>query len=378
MSIYVKTSQGASKIVDITDLGQAVSRLTNRKFVFIGDSYGVGTSQNASGQSTFYSSWIKQVTDRLGLVENSTYWQSSYGGVGFAAVSDGKTFTTLLTTLASSVPNKSDITDVVVCGGYNDNTYYNKLASIRSGIQTFVNAVSTNFPNAVIHIGFIGWTMDADRLMNLSAIRNVYYEASSYFHKNVYTLKGVHNILHHRSSMCPDLTHPSEEGYRLLGIGIANALVCGSCDVHYPWTEATFEKYASWSAKGRILQCVENDIVTIAGASGSASHSGVNFTFNGSTALSVAYINNTAFNGTPSAGNDSSFVGTTVNVVIHLTTGKYYNLPAKLAFMYAGSGKHYLSFYISAVNDAKSGWLSGTIDNIQWDRFTFSLNTASC
>lgn len=117
-----------------------------KKYVFMGDSYGDGYSPD--GNTT---SWISLLVQKLGLT-SSQYISTHQGGYRFAYSSSDYNYINLLNALTSD----NDLTDMYVCGGYNDNSASEN--DILLGIQNFNTLFQQKFPNAKLHIGFIGWS----------------------------------------------------------------------------------------------------------------------------------------------------------------------------------------------------------------------------
>lgn len=125
---------------------ETVSQSIDQKYaVFIGDSYSV-TNGSVTG-------WITPLANLL-AASGWTVKSSGMGGYGFAR--PGKTFATLLQNLAATLNDdeKKFVKVVLVAGGYNDNTYSQQ--DIESGMSAFNDAVSDNFPNAIVKVAFIG------------------------------------------------------------------------------------------------------------------------------------------------------------------------------------------------------------------------------
>ena len=114
-AINTKDNEQDTKISDLetyaTQLNDDIQALKNRKYIFIGDSY-------ASGE--IGSSWIDDTIDVLG---SDICYKAAKSGAGFTITNN--TFLQLITTLSSTLSGevKSEITDIIVGGGYNDAVY---------------------------------------------------------------------------------------------------------------------------------------------------------------------------------------------------------------------------------------------------------------
>ena len=116
----------------------------NGKTICIGDSYGEG--YNPDGNVT---GWPTLLKGYLGLTDDN-FFSNSLGGAGFV---NGTTFTTLLTQTSHHF-NDEDVTNVIVCGGFNDT---NKTETdLINAIFNFKKQANVIYPNAQIFVGFIG------------------------------------------------------------------------------------------------------------------------------------------------------------------------------------------------------------------------------
>lgn len=112
----------------------------NRKIIAIGDSYAEGYTPdgNVRGWSDYLAGFLGCDVTRI-----------HRGGSGFLVG------TTFLDLLKGFTGDKKSITDIVVCGGYNDQYLYGE--QLRNAIDAFCNYCKANFPNANIYIGCVGW-----------------------------------------------------------------------------------------------------------------------------------------------------------------------------------------------------------------------------
>lgn len=174
--------------------------IRNRKFVIIGDSY-------STGHGITDQTWSKFLQERSAPGS----MVSHKGGAGFA--DSDNSFYDLLN--AVNVDEPESFTDVVCCGGWNDADY--DANTITSAIVTFVSLAETKFPNAVVHIGCIGWDSDTSRSRTIS---NVVWEAyqrgcanANTAGMNAHYLSGVECALHSYTMFVPgDGYHPNING----------------------------------------------------------------------------------------------------------------------------------------------------------------------
>lgn len=211
-------------------LNTSLTNLTNRvtadeikPTVFIGDSYGQVTD-----------SWIDKVGHKLGLVGGETMFKIAQGQYGFS--SPNRQWLSLLQDRESMIPDKTAIRRFIVCGGLNDSEYTNNLAT---DIAAFVNYVKTNYPNAHIYLGCIGWSKveaSVTQRNNMQRVLSLYQRAGDLFGlgQKISYLSGVEYVMHEYAYFDTDtLTHPSSTGQIFLAEAIYNALY-GKAN----WTEA--------------------------------------------------------------------------------------------------------------------------------------------
>ena len=196
--------------------------VNKRKFIFIGDSYCEG--YNPDGNVT---GWGERLKTQLGL--DSTHCKIKYkGGTGFYHVSDGKTFSTLLDEAGAEV-NKNEITDIVICGGWNDNS--ETVGNIYNAVLAVVQKVRDEYKNARLNIGMIGASNDSTvkgRLQN-----NVLYayqygagaDVCNYLNNVEYALS--------ESNLASDSIHPNEDGQVQITFSIKQAIMTGSAYIPY-------------------------------------------------------------------------------------------------------------------------------------------------
>ena len=126
--------------------------LLKRKYILIGDSYGEG--YNPDGNVT---GWCDRVVTQLHL-NAGDYVIKYQGGSGFYHRGDNKNFETLLDE-AGALIDKTKVTDIIVCGGWNDNSEI--ISNVYSAILSFITKVRNEYPNATMHVGMIGASNDA-------------------------------------------------------------------------------------------------------------------------------------------------------------------------------------------------------------------------
>lgn len=205
---------------DITAQAADIKKRADRNLICIGDSYGQWTEGSTI-------SWISQLEDRH---MGSVFYHNELGGSGFLAAyydpgeQNRKSFETLLRQLENTVTDKDIITDIVVCGGYNDwSAGHDYIANLSSAIGSFMQYARATYKNAVVSIGMIGRSTSETTCANLLQTLFPAYVDAALGQGAVY-LSGVENAIKADTQMDADGFHPGPAGDRLLGRAIYNAL----------------------------------------------------------------------------------------------------------------------------------------------------------
>lgn len=225
---------------DTTD--KVNSLVTERKFIFIGDSYNTNSSPYP---------WGTTLISRLGLTLNVNAWNSGLGGASFGA----GTYLSQLAALENTIPNdtKELITDIVLLGSINDAAQAD--GDIVAGVQNFETECITNFPNAKITIILGSWsysTQYAADTLRAGAINayNVIHQAA----KHSKVVNAFYNLLT-PLSLAADRTHPSEYGATLINQMMNNIINGGDVFIKDIELSSTFNAITvegSITIKGRI------------------------------------------------------------------------------------------------------------------------------
>ena len=154
----------------------------DKKIVIIGDSYGTGTGTGV--ESTPYTTTLKSI---LGM-DDSNYFTKSKNGAGFI---NGE----FLVNLQSlSIPNKDEIDEIYVFGGWNDGTDRGSTTNLVNGMLGFSNYVKANFKNAKLYLGFLAYGNTSDTV--LARLRQSYN-----YYKNC-ALYGFDGFAQNSESIC--------------------------------------------------------------------------------------------------------------------------------------------------------------------------------
>lgn len=202
-----------------------LSPLINKKYIFIGDSY--NTTDTPAGGVPIVP-WSRFLAQFLGLSAGD-YYNIGSSGSGFV---HGAPFSELLDRVGADITDKNAITDIVVLGGVNDIS--EDLDDVNAGIQTFVNKVTADYPNAMISMGFISWSLNFNT-RNLMMPLIQYWEAASKY-PNVKVISNAFKYYHYYPAFYQPDGHPNQTGSAAIARGIANFLKGGANVIH--WTAA--------------------------------------------------------------------------------------------------------------------------------------------
>lgn len=211
----------------VKTLNASVNTLINKNIIIIGDSYGVDSSSGGK-------SWASYVED---IYTNCI--RLTVGGTGFG--SDVYMDTNWLEMLENaSVTNKAIIKDIYVFGGANDANllYDGRLTTnvLANRINSFCQYCATNYPNAIVHIGFIGWYLGREKFNAYINVKNVYRECALN-NANASYVSGIEYIMHNTGFInTTDLIHPIKSASKLLGTVICNVINSKSDCVNVSFT----------------------------------------------------------------------------------------------------------------------------------------------
>ena len=349
-----------------TDLEKSTALLTNRKYIFIGDSY-------ASGE--IGSSWIDNCRAVLGTDNTYKYAKS---GAGFTIANN--TFQMLIEKAAADITDKTVITDVVVGGGYNDAVYSGSgdTAKIQA-MNTFVQYVRTTFPNAKVHFAFIGWCIIPDNLEMLAKECRLWIDfangtvGTDYLNNIQFAL---HRTDYFKGTHMNPMFHPNPAGNLYLSKCMLNCLETGSCNVYHKIIlKGTGVGYTLRDEHATINITVENgttifecchtytdevDNVFIQGYSTNNPR-----TVGGFNASNLITLDNFI-------GNNNNYAMTTTEAVLEDSAGKLYRIKAGMG---VGTGKIYISPEINT--ETEDGGYPDIV-NFAFKGFKIVFDTMDC
>lgn len=311
-------------------LSNKVTKLHHKGYIFIGDSYTQGYSPDGNISNTF----VNQIINNLKITDVKI---SANGGASFA--NSANNFLTLLKNI--NVTDKNSITNIVVFGGYNDYSW--SKTDIIAGMTNFFNYAKTNYPNAIISIGYVGFCTDSSTYNKRADSVSIYNEVSGHLGGNY--LSGCEYILHNTNEMSSDGIHPNITGHKMLASYCTTALMNGSCN------PTSTESVSLVPAEGWTVDRPNNFIVIKNGGvltlqidRNTFRHAA--FTFKGDE---TRYLIGT-FNNTSIFGNDNGLTSLTVPCYCALTgyTSNYVSFPLKITL-------EHKKLYVSTFNIGDNG-----------------------
>lgn len=306
----------------------------NKKYLLIGDSYADGYTPDGN-----VTSWQQFFVNMTGLTNTI---QKHLGGTGFVNLAQNKNFQSLL----EEVPDDNNITDIVVLGGYNDTPYNQN--QIYNSINSFVIKANEKFPNAEIHIGFVGWSRNSQKIYPLSIICQNYREACGYYMASY--LNNIEYSLHNYfGDFSSDGFHPNSTGQVKIGRNLIQALITGSCNNPTVFTQIglSYDSNINGTPFGAGLTCKQNNNIVSMSLADQRTISFIN-PFNGKnglTEIEIGTINNGYL-----VGTEYSLTRTPVQVIVHDSTG-YYPCTGNIDIR---NGKLYIQF--CDIRDDRNGY----------------------
>ena len=316
-------------------INNSIDLINSEKSVLIGDSYILGANPN-NDELTAWGTIFKNL---MNLDDNNCNIIGEAGAGFLRAGTYNHTFLQLLKSKINTISNKNYVKNVILCGGYNDNTY--SLSDIKSAINDFVNYCHTQFPNATVYIGCIAYRYEisSDGALTRSSIAHTVYPAyannvSSNVRKYVY-LNGVENILKSlpKSYMYVDNAHPNQDGQNALGQGIYQAFKTGSVNPYSNGSmTVTNSEASSISGSINVKKCDNTCQITV-------------------TQLTVDYAEET---------NKQIAVSSLITIADYSNNGfiggvnNDYNIaPCTVSIQDYEKGRHTMSGYLMFTNDGK-------------------------
>lgn len=202
------TSQVVSELIRV-ESDCAKNTPMKKKYIMIGDSYGVGYTPDGN-----VTSWCSILKNRLGVADDK-YIVQCQNGAGFAVT--GNQFLSLL----NKVTSDSTVTDIIVAGGFNDiDKGYD---AINTAIATFKTQAKAKFPNAELKIAFIGGTKNSSMRYGATQVLDHYTKSCTV--NSITMLNGCEYALRRYNEVfSSDGFHPNELGERYIAEYLFRAL----------------------------------------------------------------------------------------------------------------------------------------------------------
>ena len=214
---------------DIGTLETTVNNLINKKWLFVGDSYAQG--YNPDGNVT---GWPYLLKAKMNL-GNDECIISANGGAGFANPS------AKYENIINNMSADPDISDVLICGGYNDLTF--DKTAIYNGMSNTLTKIREKFVNVKnIYVGFIGGC--TNEYHGNIQVRNAYYTESASALGITY-LPNLQYALFNAGYFGSDKIHPNSYGQTAITDTIYSALnggytYCKFLDLGIDTTESDY------------------------------------------------------------------------------------------------------------------------------------------
>lgn len=314
-----------------------------KKWIFIGDSYSQG--YNPDGNVTGWSTVLKE---KMGLDSNHCLI-ADYGGAGFANPSHP--YSQILSDLTAD----NTVTDILIAGGYNDLGFTDQ--QIASGMSTCKTLIDSKFPNAKVHIAFIGGTTNE--------IRNDLYLKFSYYNKNTEAmgwdfLVNTQYALFNRSYFASDGVHITQAGENAVAYAIYEALnggyeYCRYNDITLNSSGTVFNT-ASWNL--RLFSC--NDVSYFSSTDRINLSATSTININSQPTYVIGTLTGGGLIGGGYWSNQRMNIGTCV--VRRDSDNKYYDLEAQLAIN--NKGELLLCFNMQ-VNDAHNNYVNSILTDVK-------------
>ena len=237
-----------------TKVDELDTRTSVNKILFIGDSY--NTVHEGAG-------WDQEFIEQAGLSEGD-YFRINVAGVGFCTT---PSWTNAVQNRLSEITDKELYSSVIICSGGNDKAF--SLNDHIEAMTTFRNLIKTNFPNARIYVGFLGWSGLASQHSSFRAGLNTYINACSavgftYLHNVEYVLHWQPYLRDNQSVTPGDYFHPTVEGLKALGDKILEAYRSGTCTVKYSALATISPAGSAGAITGdSVSVAIENNVTTI-------------------------------------------------------------------------------------------------------------------
>lgn len=212
------------------------------KIIGVGDSYGIQQFEDKPITKYYW----EYLTDALGLTVNETFFKAYASGASFK----NGNFLQSLRNLENTITNKNEITDILITGGWNDIYADITEQMIINAMTTFNTYAKSNYPNARIKLGFIGYsnpyiTGNSSNVSLLLKALQAYKKGADLLGWQF--LNGCENIMHFFDTTYwqADGVHPSQKGQDEIGHYIIQAFLNGNVEIFRKSEDTGIEIVAS-------------------------------------------------------------------------------------------------------------------------------------
>lgn len=232
ISLQNRMNTAEGNITSLQAFDAQSNTIKNRRVITLSDSYGDYVSP---GWNDLFPTYAKIAVD--------DYYADPQSGASFARPSTK--FIDIITNIHDNVVDDADsITDIIVAAGYNDATFLyggGSQSDLEAAIGAFCAYCRTNFPNAQVYIGFIGWW---NKITGNSTTDDVFNATQSYkkcVDYGAIYLNGVEKILldNNLLDIGGSPFHPNNAGMIALAEGIVEAWRSGSVRPYHKAKEIT-------------------------------------------------------------------------------------------------------------------------------------------
>lgn len=230
LDVQEEINNKIDEMVNDGTMDDIVRRVINssRKYILVGDSYAV-----------MNTGWKAELISIMDL-QPGDYYDCCVSGSGFTV--SGALWIDIITAVINNMTDteKSQITDVVCCGGINDSvppatlgvgSQDAALGVINNAIYDFTEYVKTQLPNAKVSLFYVGNTEEGMDPLGQRYYDNIVRTIHAWEQvrsSNARCFRGCENILHDYSLMSADGIHPNQNGCIEIARFINNCLNGGT------------------------------------------------------------------------------------------------------------------------------------------------------
>ena len=215
---------------DITSINNEIDELKkgHTALICIGDSYGL----NDAG----WSGWGYEIENDL---PDLTVYVTANGGSGFIGDPNERTYKKQLEDLLPSIDDPTEITDILIGGGYNDVSLNYTKAQLILAANDFMEYAKEHFPYAKVHFAFLGVDYNNNSMQQkLLSSALVYFpeicaSAGIQYVQNAWAILLNKSLLFYSAGNPNNYFHPNTSGCQEIAKQLITYLFAGYFDVRY-------------------------------------------------------------------------------------------------------------------------------------------------